>query len=127
MLVITSLYAGLSSAEDTVTLLLCRLRDTSLKDKMEHKVHKKNKCKSQELVNPIILLGSLQKKDLKLSEYIDHTCHCTQVDSTSVKYVINISIFDSGTLEEWIIFVDLVQKGPSRTEFHCWSTHLASN
>ena len=31
-------------------------------------------------------------------------------DTTSGKYVIKIPRFDSGTPEEWIIFVDLVQK-----------------
>ena len=42
-------------------------------------------------------------------EYIDHTCHNTPGDTTSGKYVIKIPRFDSGTPEEWIIFVDLVQ------------------
>ena len=41
---------------------------------------------------------------------IDHTCHNTPTDTTSGKYIIKISRFDYGTPEEWIIFVDLVQK-----------------
>ena len=36
--------------------------------------------------------------------------HYTPRDTTSGKYVIKIPRFDSGTPEEWIIFVDLVQK-----------------
>ena len=37
-------------------------------------------------------------------------CHNTPGDITLGKYVIKIPKFDSGTPEEWIIFVDLVQK-----------------
>ena len=76
---------------------------------MEDKIPKKNKSKSQELVNPIIPLGRPEKEDLKLCKYLDHTCHNTSGDSTSGKYVIKIPRLDSGTLEEWIIIVDLVQ------------------
>ena len=43
-------------------------------------------------------------------EYIDHTCHNTPRDTTSGKFIIKIPRFDSGTPEEWIIFVNLVQK-----------------
>ena len=77
---------------------------------MENKITKKNKSKSQELVNPIILLEGPEKEDLESSEYIDHTCHNTPGDSTLGKYVIKIPKFDSSTPKEWIIFVDLVQK-----------------
>ena len=91
-------------------LLLCKLQDKTLKDKMEHKIPKKNKSKSQELFNSIILLEPPEKECLRPSEYIDHTCHNTPGNSTSGKYVIKIPRFDSGTPEEWIIFVNLVQK-----------------
>ena len=37
-------------------------------------------------------------------------CHNTQGDCASGKYVINIPRFDSDNPEEWIMFVDLVQK-----------------
>ena len=67
-----------------------------LQDKMEDKIPKKNKCKSQDLINPIIPLEHPEKEDLESSEYIDHTCHNTPGDSTSGKYVIKISRFDSG-------------------------------
>ena len=77
---------------------------------MEDKILKKNNSKSRELVDPIILLERPEKQDLKPSEYIDHTCHNTPGDSTSDKYVIKIPRYDSGTSEEWIIFVDLVQR-----------------
>ena len=41
---------------------------------------------------------------------IYHTYYNTLGDSTSCKYVIKISRFDSGMSGEWIICVDLVQK-----------------
>ena len=62
------------------------------------------------MVNPIIALGRPEKEDLKPSEYIDHACHNTAGISTLWKYIINISWFDSVMREEWIIFMDLVQK-----------------
>ena len=37
------------------------------------------------------------------------TCYNTSRDTSSGKYVIKIPRFDSGTPEEWIMFVDLVQ------------------
>ena len=77
---------------------------------MVNKIPKNNKFNSQDLVNPIILLERLEKEGLEPSEYIDHTCHKTPGDSTPGKYVLKIPRFDSGTPEEWIIFVELVQK-----------------
>ena len=77
---------------------------------MEDKIPNKNKSKSWELVNPIISPACPEKEDLEPGEYIDHMCHNTPGNSTSSKYVIKISIFDSGMPEEWIIFGDLVQK-----------------
>ena len=77
---------------------------------MEDKIPKNNKPMSQEMVNPIILLGCPGKEDLEPSKNIDHACHNTSGDRTSGKYMIKIPRFDSGTPEEWIIFVDLVQK-----------------
>ena len=78
---------------------------------MEDKLPKNNKSKSWELVNPIIPLEHSEKEDLEQSKNIDHTCHNTPGYSTAGKYVIKIHRFDSGTPEEWIIFVDLVQEG----------------
>ena len=43
-------------------------------------------------------------------EYIDHTCHNTPGVTTFRKHSNKIQRFDSGTPEEWIIFVVLVQK-----------------
>ena len=54
----------------------------------------------------IIPLECPEKEDLEPS----NTCHNTTGNSTPGKYVIKIPKFDSGTNEEWIIFVDLVQK-----------------
>ena len=62
------------------------------------------------MVNQIIPQERPEKNNLEPSEYIDHTCHNTPGDRTSGKDVIKIPRFDSGTPEEWIIFVDLVQK-----------------
>ena len=77
---------------------------------MEDKILKKNKSKSQESVNTIILLECPEMKDLKPSKYIDHTCHNTPIDTTSGKYAIKVPRFDSGTTEKWMIFLDLAQK-----------------
>ena len=37
-------------------------------------------------------------------------CHDTPGDSTSGKYIIKIPRFDYGTSQEWIIYVDFIQK-----------------
>ena len=62
------------------------------------------------MVKPIIPLARPEMDELEDSGYIDHTYHNTSGDTTSGKYIIKIPWFDSGTPEEWIIFVDLVQK-----------------
>ena len=46
-LVETSLYAGLSLAQDIVTLLLRILRDKTTKDRMDDKITKNNKSKHE--------------------------------------------------------------------------------
>ena len=43
-------------------------------------------------------------------EYFNYTCHYAPRDYSSGKYAIKIPRFDYGTPEDWIIFVDLVQK-----------------
>ena len=88
---------------------------------MEYKIPKKNKQKSWELVNPIILLEIPEEKDLKPSEYIDYICHNTPGESTSGKFVIIVPIFDSGTSKK-LIFLWL--KRLSRKECYYWSTHV---
>lgn len=77
---------------------------------MEIQIPKKAKSRPSELVKPIIPLARPEKEETDPSEYIDCTCHNTPGDSTSGKYVIKIPRFGSGTPEEWIIFMDLVQK-----------------
>ena len=77
---------------------------------MEDKIPKRNETKSQQLVNPIIPQERPEKEDLEPSKYIDHMYHNTPGGSTSGKYVIKIPRFDSGTPEEWIIIVELVQR-----------------
>ena len=81
----TSLYAGLSSAKDTVMVLLRRLQHKTTKYNMKDEITKKNKSKSQELINPIIPLEYPEKEDLNPNNYIDHTCHNTTADSISAK------------------------------------------
>ena len=77
---------------------------------IEEQVPKKTKTHPMKLVKPIISLARLEKYELDTSKYIDHMCHKTPGDSPSGKYLIKIPRFDSGTPEEWIIFMDLVQK-----------------
>ena len=64
MFVKSSIYGGISSAQDTLALLLLRLRNKTLKDKMVVKIPKTDKPKSQELVNPITPLDYLEKEEL---------------------------------------------------------------
>ena len=78
--------------------------------KIEEKIPKKNKTHPSKLVKPIISLDRPEKDELDALEFIDHKCHNTPRDTASGKYIIKIPRFDSGTPEEWIIFVDLVQK-----------------
>ena len=61
------------------------------------------------LVKLIIYLARPEIDELEALEYIEYTYHNTHRDTTSGKYVSKILRFDSGTSEEWIIFVDLVQ------------------
>ena len=74
---------------------------------MEDEIPKKNKSKSCELVDPIILLERPEKEDLEPSKYIDHMCHNTPGNSTSGKYVIKtpdltLIRLESG-LSSWIM------------------------
>ena len=52
---------------------------------MEDAIPKKNKPKSQELVNPVIPVERSEKEDLEASKYIDHTCHNNPGDCASGK------------------------------------------
>ena len=62
------------------------------------------------MVKTMIPLEHPENENFELSKYTEHTCHDTPRDSISGKYMIKIPRFDSGTPEEWIIFVDIVQK-----------------
>ena len=77
---------------------------------MDYQILKKAKSFPSELVKPIIPLARPEKHELELLEYIDCKCHNTPDNSTSGKYVIKIPRFGSGLREEWIIFIELVQK-----------------
>ena len=72
--------------------------------------HHKVKNHPSKLVKPNIPLARLEKDKLEALGYIDHICRNTPIDTTSGKYAIKIPRFDSGTLEELIIFVKSVQK-----------------
>ena len=76
--------------------------------KVKGKIPKKTKTHLSKLVKPIIPLARPEKDELDALGYIDHTCHNTPRDSR--KYVIKIPRFDSGTPEDCIIFVNLIQK-----------------
>ena len=77
---------------------------------MDYQIPKKAKSLLSKLVKPIIPLARPEINELDPLEYIDCTCHNTPGNSISGKYIIKILIFGSGTSEEWIIFIDLVQK-----------------
>ena len=77
---------------------------------MEDHIPKKHKPKSQELANSIMPLDSPEKEDFELNKYIDHTCHNTPGNSAPGNNVNKILLFDSNLSEEWIIFVDSLQK-----------------
>ena len=77
---------------------------------MDYQIPQKAKSRPSKLVKTIILLARPEKHELDPSGYIDCTCHNTPVDSTPGKYIIKIPRFGSGTPEEWIIVMDLVQK-----------------
>ena len=62
------------------------------------------------LVKPISPLTRPENNELEASEFINHTSHNTHTDTTSGKNLIKIPRLDSGTPEEWILFVNLVQK-----------------
>ena len=62
------------------------------------------------MVKPIIPLSRSENYEVDALEYIDHKCYNTCRDTTSGKYVIKIPRIDSGTPEEYIIFVNLVKK-----------------
>ena len=53
-------------------------------------------------------MNRLEEVDLDPSENIDHEHHTSPVNLNSWKHVMKIPIFDSATLEEWIVFVDLI-------------------
>ena len=77
---------------------------------MEIQIPKKAKSCPSKFVKPIIPLASSEKEEMDPSEYVDCTCHNTPDESSSGKCVIKIPRFGSGTPEEWIIFMELVQK-----------------
>ena len=78
--------------------------------KIEETIPIKAKSYPIKLMRPIIPLARPENNEFHALEYIDHMCCNTPRDTTSEKHIIKIPRFDSGTPEEWIIFVYLVQK-----------------
>ena len=62
------------------------------------------------MVKSIISLFRPEKDKNDPLDYIDFTCVNTPGDSTPDKYLIKILRFVSGTPEEWISFMDVIQK-----------------
>ena len=78
------------------------------------------------LVFPIEGTMAQEIKDVKC---IDHMCHNTLGDSTMVKYMIKVSLYNSGNPEDWISFVKLsnkclagqkITKGPQKHQLEQW-------
>ena len=91
-------------------LLLSRLWENKNMVNMEDSISRKTQSGPNKLFKPTISLAQLEMDELELSKYGYHTYHNTPEDNTSEKYVIEILKFGCGTPEEWIIFLDLVQR-----------------
>ena len=75
---------------------------------MNERIKKNGKVNLNQIpVIPLKCTTIHNKKDMK---YINHTCHNTPEDATSGKYVIKVPVYDSGHPEEWIDFVELINK-----------------
>ena len=75
---------------------------------MNETIRKNGKVNSHQV--PIIPLERSKSSDSKDQKHIEHTCYNTPGDSKTGKYVIQVPIYDSGHPEEWINFVELVNK-----------------
>ena len=75
---------------------------------MNETIRKNGKVNSHQV--PIIALERARSSDSKDQKHIEHTCYNTPGDSKTGKYVIQVPIYDSGNPEEWINFVELVNK-----------------
>ena len=75
---------------------------------MSETIRKNGKVNSHQV--PIIPLERSKSSDSKDQKHIEHTCYNTPGDSKTGKYVIQVPIYDSGHPEEWINFVELVNK-----------------
>lgn len=75
---------------------------------MNETISKNGKVNTHQV--PIIPLERAKASDSKDQRYIEHTCYNTPGDSKTGKYVIQVPIYDAGHPEEWINFVELVNK-----------------
>ena len=75
---------------------------------MNETIRKNGKVNNHQV--PIIALERARSSERKDQKYIEHTCYNTPGDNKTGKYVIQVPIYDSGHPEEWINFVELVNK-----------------
>ena len=86
-----------------INVNFCRLQDNQVKQKIKDKIPKHTKSRQSKFDKPIIPVAKPEKDEREPSKCINHTCHDTPKAKVCGR-------FDSGTPEEWMIFVDLILK-----------------
>ena len=72
---------------------------------------KKASTESAQLIVPAISLDRPEPKQLASGQYLTLKCQNTPGDPDSTTYNLQIPFFGSGTAEEWLIFLDNLNKG----------------
>ena len=89
-------------------------------------IPKKKNVGTPTLIVPAIPLGRPEKKILTKGQYVEYKCFSSPGDTDSPAYNIQIPYFGTGTPEEWLMFLDNLDKalvgqhitdGPRRYEF----------
>ena len=89
-------------------------------------IPKKKSVGTPTLIVPAIALSRPEKKVLTKGQYVEYKCFSSPGDTDSPAYNIQIPYFGSGTPEEWLMFLDNLDKalvgqhitdGPGRYEF----------
>ena len=78
---------------------------------MSNKSNNKKASKETSTVIPAISLDRPEPKKLSTGQYLTLKCQNTPGDAESTTYNLNIPYFGSGTAEEWLQFVDNLNKG----------------
>ena len=73
--------------------------------------NKKASTETAPLIIPAISLDRPEPKQLATGQYLTLKCQNTPGDADSTTYNLQIPYFGSGTAEEWLIFVDNLNKG----------------